>query len=589
MRRILILCLVIFVLVLPVSAQKPGGKGTSITTESIEATCPNGVEIQNGVEFIVNMRPGFTYTATVLGINDFDPVIGVGDESGIVLCEDDVSAAGRYSVDLPSSGGVAPSGANSQVPFNHSYDSFADISLVVGSTDGSAGEFVLILEGMAVTTADGSGAGAGDPFTVRLTQNMVDSGVLNVYMIAITNNVDPLMQLVDTDKNVIELDNGDLVQCDDAGDSEICWGDSADLSNSFVSRTQGRQTPGGPRDAMLSIPVGGFELDSDPDNNFLNFLMTTYRQETFGDYLVVFHSGTGTGGSGQPSLVPTPQGGKGGSAANAGVTATCPDGTQITNAVEIVVNMRPDFTYTATALGLDGFDPIIGVGDQNGVSLCQDDDRAAASYTVNLPSSGSVDNANTNSQVPFSHSYDSFADISLIVGGLDGSTGSFVLILEGMAVTTADGSGAGAGDPFAVRITQNMVDSGIPLSVYMIAVTNDLDPLMQLVDSDKNVITLDSGARVECDDAGDSEICFGDNTSLNDAFVSRTQGRQTPGGPRDSMLSFDLSGFVLDPDPDLNFLQFLMTSYRQETFGDYLVVFHIGVGTGAGTGGKPNV
>ncbi len=589
MRRILILLVVIFVFVLPVNAQKPGGKGTSVTTDSVEAICPNGVQIQNGVEFIINMRPGFTYTATAVGINGFDPVIGVGDQSGIVLCEDDESAAGRYSVDLPSSGSVTPSSANSQVPFNHSNASFADISLVVGSTDGSGGEFVLILEGMAVTTADGSGAGAGDPFVVRLTQNMVDSGVLNVYMLAITNNVDPLMQLVDTDNNVIELDNGDRVECDDAGDSDICWGDSADLSGSFVSRTQGRQTPGGPRDSMLSIPIGDFSLDSDPDNNFLNFLMTTYRQETFGDYLVVFHTGTGTGG-GQPSLVPTPQGGgKSGNTANTGVTATCPDGTQITNAVEIVVNMRPGFTYTATALGRDGFDPIIGVGDQNGVSLCRDDDQSAARYTVNLPSSGLVDSANTNSQVPFSHSYDSFADISLIVGGLDGSTGSFVLILEGMAVTTADGSGAGAGDPFAVRLTQNMVDSGVPLSVYMIAVTNDLDPLMQLVDSDKNVIELDSGSRVECDDAGDSQTCFGDHSSLNGAFVSRTQGRQTPGGSRDSMLSFDLSGFTLDPNPDLNFLQFLMTSYRQETFGDYLVVLQIGVGTGAGTGGKPNV
>ncbi len=47
-----------------------------------------------------------------------------------------------------------------------------------------------------------------------------------------------------------------------------------------------------------------------------------------------------------------------------------------------------------------------------------------------------------------------------------------------------------------------MVDSGLPLEVYMIAKVQELDPFMQLVDSDRNVITLDDGTAVECDDAG---------------------------------------------------------------------------------------
>jgi hypothetical protein len=45
----------------------------------------------------------------------------------------------------------------------------------------------------------------------------------------------------------------------------------------------------------------------------------------------------------------------------ASTQATRPDGTEITNGVEIRVNMRPGLTYTATALGSNGFDPIIAV------------------------------------------------------------------------------------------------------------------------------------------------------------------------------------------------------------------------------------
>ncbi len=102
--------------------------------------------------------PSFTYTATAIGVNGYDPVIGVGDsESGINLCNDDEPSAGKYSVSLPSTGEVDSSETNAQMPFYHSNSGLADISLVIGSPDGSDGEFILVLEGMAVTTNDGKG------------------------------------------------------------------------------------------------------------------------------------------------------------------------------------------------------------------------------------------------------------------------------------------------------------------------------------------------------------------------------------------------------------------------------------------------
>ncbi|HEY9754670.1 MAG TPA: hypothetical protein V6C97_05900, partial [Oculatellaceae cyanobacterium] len=94
----------------------------------------------------------------------------------------------------------------------------------------------------------------------------------------------------DEDGNVVELDNGDQMFCDDAG-SRDCWGDSEDLSDSYVSQTNGRLLAGGEYDAMLSLPIEGFELEDDEDFAF-TFITTSYEQTTSGDYIVAFHLGT---------------------------------------------------------------------------------------------------------------------------------------------------------------------------------------------------------------------------------------------------------------------------------------------------------
>ncbi len=610
MRRFSFLALIVMfisMIAMPVSAQND--------TDSINVTCPDGTEILNAVEVVVNMRPGFTYTATAIGINGYDPVIGVGDEGEINLCNDDEKAARPYSVSLPTTGEVGSNNSTAQMPFFHSNSGLSNISLVIGSPDGSEGEFVLVLEGMAVTTNDGKGQGAGDPYFVQITQNIVNSGVpLSVYMIAKVQDLDPYMQLVDSDLNVVEMGDGSTVECDDAG-TKSCWTDANNLSDSYVSDAPGEGIPGGDVDSVLSLNLNNFEVYPDPSDNYLEYLMTSANQRTFGEYIVVIHMGVGDGGGatntanngnnngnnngtstntsngdkpdvgGLASGVPAPDKTKPDKDNTQTTTTTtqaqgfdveCPDGTEILNAVEVTVSMRSGFTYTATAMGINGYDPIIGVGDENGISLCQDDDRAARQYTVDLPTTGFVDSENTNSQLPFSHSNSGFSTISLIVGSTDGSSGEFVLILEGMAVTTNDGKGEGAGDPYAVHLSQSMVDSGVPLNIYMIAKVQDLDPLMQLVHSDNTIVELEDGTRVECDDAGGSS-CWGESTDLSDSYVSDAPGEGIPGGGVDAMMSISLDGISLDADTNNNFFNFLMTSANQRTFGDYIVVFHMGV------------
>lgn len=254
-----------------------------------------------------------------------------------------------------------------------------------------------------------------------------------------------------------------------------------------------------------------------------------------------------------------------------GMSVTCDDGTSFSNGVEIVVvNMRTGFNYTATAIGLNGFDPILAVLGESGRGLCTDDDSNAAAYSANLPTTGQVNPSNTNSQVVFSNNGGSaFADISLVVGGFNDQPGEFLLVLEGMALTTADN----AGDPFSIQITPGMIASGVDPTVYMISVTDRFDPLIALIDGDYNFIEDDDKNAIACDDAGNSSLCWGTSYSLNGSYVSRSLNRQVGGFQFDAMLTFPLQ-----PGFENLYLNYLMRSAGMDTYGDYVVVFHVGIG-----------
>jgi hypothetical protein len=174
------------------------------------------------------------------------------------------------------------------------------------------------------------------------------------------------------------------------------------------------------------------------------------------------------------------------------------------------------------------------------------------------------------------------ADISLIVGGFGNTAGEFLLVIEGLAVTSADGSGNLAGDPFSVHVTPNMMASGVPVTAYMISVTDALDPYMRLIDADYNTITLDNSP-VICDDSGNASLCWGESTALSNSSVSRSGGRQLGGFQYDAMLTIPNETLGLGPN-DEGYLNFLMTTYQQQTFGDYLVAFHLGTSAVIGVG-----
>ena len=253
-----------------------------------------------------------------------------------------------------------------------------------------------------------------------------------------------------------------------------------------------------------------------------------------------------------------------------GQTITCEDGGTFTNGVEVaVIQMRSGYNYTATVQGLNGFDPVLAVLDDNGEGLCTDDELSVSDYTLDLPTTGFVDRSNLNSQVVFANtSASAFSDISLVVGGRDDQNGEFVLILEGMTYSSADG----AGDTFSTQITQGMALSGVPISTYVISVTNAYDPYLSVIDADYNIMTDDQGYYVVCDDAGEPSLCWGDSAFLDSSYVTRSQGRQLPGGVLDSMLSL----FVTE-DQVGGYFNYLVNA-SQNTYGDYLMVFHMATG-----------
>lgn len=247
-------------------------------------------EIVNGVPFTVAlMRSGFTYTATAIGLDGFDPIIAVFDEEGEGTCNDNSEDAAEYGAELPTSGEVDPSEDSAQVLFSHNdSDGFQDMTIVVGSASDDEGEFVLILEGMAATDADGF----GDPFFVSITEDMVEAEVpLSVYMFGVSDSFDPLFYLGDFDDDevvALEDEDGNVYGCDDAGNEELCWGESEALDGSFVSRSNGRETEGDEFDAMMVIETEGLDVE---DGFSLFFVMTSYQQQSFGDYVLAFHAG----------------------------------------------------------------------------------------------------------------------------------------------------------------------------------------------------------------------------------------------------------------------------------------------------------
>lgn len=293
MKKILGILVFLLLSVVTSFAQEPYGFSINCTND--QTSFDNGVRIR-----VVQLRSGYDYTATAIGMNGFDPVLAVLGEDGNGLCNDDNADASYYQAWLPSTGEVAASSTTAQVYFaNNSSNTFENVDLIVGGFNEGAGEFILILEGMYAGSADG----VGDVFSVTISGNMVESEVpLNAYMMAVTNVFDPLVYITDINQDdwsqaVVDVDGNSMV-CDDSGNSNACWGQVTDIKDYYVSRTGDRYAIGLGTDAMMSLQLLGFEYDPELTYTY-TFVATSYQRNTEGDYLMAFHFANGVPNSGQ--------------------------------------------------------------------------------------------------------------------------------------------------------------------------------------------------------------------------------------------------------------------------------------------------
>ncbi|MCS6835186.1 MAG: serine protease [Anaerolineae bacterium] len=275
---------------------------------------------------------------------------------------------------------------------------------------------------------------------------------------------------------------------------------------------------------------------------------------------------TRTRPSAPPSQVQQPDGSSQ-SSDPSGVVFTCDD-IQVTNGIEIVVvQMRPGFTYTATVIGIGDFDPILYVGEttRRDQGLCNDDSRNAANVAVNLPGLTGVIEANSrSSSLSFSHSNRNLTDISFVVGSLNSTPGEFIFILEGMAVTPADG----LGDPFSVYVTPGMIATGDPFMVAMIGTERQLDPYFFAADSNGDQVIAANGQPLVCDDGG-TQYCNSASFNMDGVQLRTAAGFVFNADEYDAVL-------LVDPSTIPNPTTFYFSSSSQRSTGNYLLMFLFG-------------
>ena len=250
-----------------------------------------------------------------------------------------------------------------------------------------------------------------------------------------------------------------------------------------------------------------------------------------------------------------------------GVSVVCEDFT-IDGGVEILVNnMMTGLDYTVTAVGIGGFNPVMAVVQEDGLADCADDSREANNFAADLPTTGFVEAQNRNPSIRFRNNVGGDeADVSIVVGGFENSFGEFLVIIEGMSIGDFDLEG----DVFSIFLSNNILATDFPPTVYAVSVTGGLDPVIYLVDDDNTELFDENDEMIYCDDAGFEEICWGDSVPLDGYYVSRSFNRQLTTFEYDSMLGYDR----FDPEVD-DHINYRVGSYLGNTFGDYVVVFHI--------------
>jgi len=246
----------------------------------------------------------------------------------------------------------------------------------------------------------------------------------------------------------------------------------------------------------------------------------------------------------------------------------CGDEVIIRNGVDIQFpNIDADSIHTITALSIAdyAYDPVIAVFNQQQNGGCNDDSTNAAGYTADLPTTGFIPENDLNSQMTF----DGNTFMRVVVGGFENLDGEVLLMVEGL---TFDGTP----DRVNVTVTNDMIQSGIPLTAYVFEQASGLDLQLSIVD-DNGVPLLDARSQsVKCDDAGDADLCWGAHASLIDSYTSISETTVSYGTEISPMLTIPLLPNAVGTIVPFQINQ--TSELEENSTGEYIFFLHYGVG-----------
>jgi hypothetical protein len=268
----------------------------NLTTQSTQATISDNVFITlacgdqvytNTVEvYFGNLAPNRQYEVMVFGVGSFTPVLAIEDATtGQVYCVEEHDPLGRVTLTLPSSGVVKPDPTRSTMNISVTPEDEANgFSVYVASPAGETGEFVVMIDGLALD----SNRNPIDFYSVSLTPSLINSGVpITVYMMGVATQTDPILYLADPTTYDVLVLNGDIpVSCDDAG-SDNCFGGNTDLFAGGLM-IDGVNIPFRFTDAMLTLPLD--DLNPNPvELLYFNIAATSYLDSSNSEYRIFFH------------------------------------------------------------------------------------------------------------------------------------------------------------------------------------------------------------------------------------------------------------------------------------------------------------
>jgi len=216
--------------------------------------------------------------------------------------------------------------------------------------------------------------------------------------------------------------------------------------------------------------------------------------------------------------------------------------------------------YRFSVYGLDGFEPVVRLLSDILVDRpldCTDSARATVGSRVEFPTFDNPieiteDNPDQITMVTLSNTGqgDPLGDVAVTIGAKDGTSGRFIVVMEGMAINNRNDE-----DEFLIR--RGPLAGDMPLEIYVLGYPNTrLDPVATLYDTETDTSLF-------CDDIGVDDCSDLVDLTATEFIIGEDFATYT--GDR-----FDVG---LRIDDTQNRPQTLTVRSRASTSGNYLLVF----------------